>query len=241
MDRQNLGTLSNEVESEGSGYGQFCPIAMAAEIFCTRWTPLILRELLCGSHHFNDLKRGLPRISPTLLSKRLKEMQQMGLLEARDGQYHLTKAGEDLRELVMGLGFWGSRWVDTQKSLKNLDPSLLMWDMRRHLIPQSMPGVAPGRRHVVQFTYPELPNRRDWWLVIDNGHVDLCQTDPGFDIDLYVECPLRSMTSIWMGLSNVAAELAADRLQLTGEKDLARSMQAWLGLSPFGRPREGHA
>jgi DNA-binding HxlR family transcriptional regulator len=225
-------------EPTGEGYGQFCPVAMAAEIFCTRWTPLILRELLAGSRHFNDLKRGLPRISPTLLSKRLKDLQQAGLLENKGGEYHLTEAGEDLRSLVMSLGFWGTRWVDTQKSLRNLDPSLLMWDMRRNLNPKPL----PPRRSVIQFHFPELSNRRDWWLVVDGGHVehhvDLCQTDPGFEVDLHVETSLRSMTSIWMGLTSVAAELGAGRMDISGNKDLARAMQTWLGLSPFAKGRQ---
>lgn len=221
-------------DSEATGYGQFCPVAMAAEIFCTRWTPLILRELLCGSRHFNDLKRGVPRISPTLLSRRLKEMQQSGLLTSQNGAYELTPAGENLRELVMGLGFWGTRWVDTQKSLKNLDASLLMWDMRRHLDPQPL----PPRRCVIQFNFPELSNRRDWWLVVNGGDVDLCQTDPGFDVDLYVETPLKSMTAIWMGLTTVAAEISAGRFDVSGDKDMARHMQIWLGLSPFAKAQK---
>jgi DNA-binding HxlR family transcriptional regulator len=222
-----------DMTANGS-YGQFCPVAMAAEVFCTRWTPLILRELLCGSRHFNDLKRGVPRISPTLLSKRLKELQQAGLLDCTEDagggtEYSLTPAGEDLRSLVMGLGFWGARWVDTQKSLKNLDPSLLMWDMRRNLNPTPM----PPRRYTIQVHYPELPNRRDWWLVVERQDVDLCQADPGFEVDLYVETSLKSMTSIWMGMATVQGEMAAGRLEATGEKDIVRSMQTWLGLSPF--------
>jgi DNA-binding HxlR family transcriptional regulator len=221
-------------DSEATGYGQFCPVAMAAEVFCTRWTPLILRELLCGSRHFNDLKRGVPRISPTLLSRRLKELQQDGLLISENGEYRLTPAGEDLRELVMGLGFWGTRWVDTQKSLKNLDPSLLMWDMRRHLDPQPL----PPRRCTIQFNFPELSNRRDWWLVVNAGDVDLCQTDPGYEVDLYVETPLKSMTAIWMGMSTVAAEIAAGRFDVSGDKEMARHMQAWLGLSPFAKAQK---
>jgi DNA-binding HxlR family transcriptional regulator len=233
-DKPLLEGRSPEARAE-PGYGQFCPVAMAAEVFCTRWTPLILRELLCGSRHFNDLKRGVPRISPTLLSKRLKEMEQAGLITSGGQGYALTPAGEDLRGLVMSLGFWGTRWVDTQKSLKNLDPSLLMWDMRRHLNPKPM----PARRCVIQFNYPELSNRRDWWLVVENGHVDLCQTDPGFEVDLYVETPLKSMTSIWMGFTTVAAEIAAGRFDASGDRDLARMMQTWLGLSPFARAREG--
>src|SRR5919201_1533915 len=114
-----------------SGYGQFCPVAMAAEVLCTRWTPLIVRELLCGSTRFNDLRRGVPRMSPTLLSKRLKELEHAGVIETRPtGQsgiveYHLTQAGQELRPIVMSLGIWGQRWVETQLTLKNLDPSLL--------------------------------------------------------------------------------------------------------------------
>ncbi|MDY0872146.1 winged helix-turn-helix transcriptional regulator [Dongia rigui] len=224
-------------DSDATGYGQFCPVAMAAEIFCSRWTPLILRELLCGSRHFNDLKRGVPRISPTLLSRRLKELQQDGLLVSENREYRLTPAGEDLRELVMGLGFWGARWVDTQKSLKNLDPSLLMWDMRRHLDPQPL----PPRRCTIQFNYPELPSRRDWWLVVNAGDVDLCHVEPGFDVDLYVETSLKSMTAIWMGISTVAAEIAAGRFDVSGDKEMARHMQAWLGLSPFAKAQKAPA
>lgn len=116
-------------------YGQFCPVAMAAEIVCTRWTALVLRELLSGSTRFNDLRRGLPSMSPTLLSKRLKELEKAGVVEAvrapnRGVEYKLTEAGEELRPVVMSLGSWGQRWIESSISLKNLDPSLLMWDMR---------------------------------------------------------------------------------------------------------------
>jgi DNA-binding HxlR family transcriptional regulator len=226
-----------DMQTSYASYGQFCPVAMAAEIFCNRWTPLILRELLCGSRHFNDIRRGVPRISPTLLSKRLKELQQAGILTCREKaggtEYHLTPAGEDLRSLVMALGFWGTQWVDTGKALEKLDPSLLMWDMRRNLNPTPL----PPRRATIQFHYPELSSRRDWWLLVEKRNVDLCQTDPGFEVDLYVECPLKSMTAIWMGLATVKSEMAADRLTLTGDKELARSMQAWLGLSPFAPNR----
>lgn len=217
-----------------ASYGQFCPVAMAAEIFCTRWTPLILRELLCGSQRFNDLKRGVPRISPTLLSKRLKELERAGVVVSQTGaggaEYKLTPAGEGLRDVVMRLGFWGQHWVDTQQSLKHLDPSLLMWDMRRHLNPTPI----PPRRCTIQFRYPELAAaKQNWWLVVEERDVDLCRIDPGFEVDLYVEAPLRSMTAIWMGLATVQGEVDAGRLELTGDNALARTMQKWLGLSPF--------
>ncbi len=224
---------------EGS-YGQFCPVAMAAEIVCSRWTALILRELLCGSTRFNDLRRGVPRMSPTLLSKRLKELEQAGVIATRPtGQagiveYVLTESGEDLREVVMTLGSWGHRWVESKVSLKNLDPSLLMWDMRRwlKLTPE------PQGRQVIQFEYPELPPaRRNFWLVVEGTSVDLCSVDPGYEVDLFAQSSLRTMTAIWMGISTVQAELDAGRLELTGDTTLARSMQQWLGLSPFAKEK----
>ena len=224
---------------EGS-YGQFCPVAMAAEIVCSRWTALILRELLCGTTRFNDLRRGVPRMSPTLLSKRLKELEQAGVITTRPtGQagiveYVLTESGEDLRDVVMTLGNWGHRWVESKVSLKNLDPSLLMWDMRRWL----RLSPEPKGRQVIQFEYPELPPaRRNFWLVVEGTTVDLCSVDPGYEVDLFAQSSLHTMTAIWMGISTVQAELDAGRLELTGDMTLARSMQQWLGLSPFAKEK----
>lgn len=228
------------ISVEQGSYGQFCPVAMAAEVFCTRWTALVLREVLCGSTRFNDIRRGVPRMSPTLLSKRLKELKKAGIIYTRPSQqssgvdYVLTSAGEDLRPLVMSLGNWGQRWVESSLSLKNLDPSLLMWDMRRHLDPTPL----PEKRCTIQFEYPELEiARQRWWLVIDNGMVDLCLVDPGHEIDLAVTGSLRAMTAIWMGLSTVATEVEAGALDLAGDPVIARSMQIWLGLSPFAKEK----
>jgi DNA-binding HxlR family transcriptional regulator len=222
---------------EKGGYGQFCPVSMAAEILCSRWTPLIVREMLAGSTRFNDLRRGVPRMSPALLSKRLKDLERAGVVAAVPGasgvaEYHLTAAGQDLRPIVMGLGFWGVRWVESQLSLRNLDPSLLMWDMRRHLVPEPL----PPRKCTIQFQYHDLPeNRRNWWLVIDGGTVDLCAFDPGFEIDLLVRSPLRTMTAIWMGMAKLRREVDAGNLELDGDPSIAGAMQLWLGLSPFAR------
>lgn len=221
---------------EQGSYGQFCPVAMAAEVFCTRWTALVLREILCGSTRFNDIRRGVPRMSPTLLSKRLKELQKAGIIytkpvKASGGvDYMLTQAGEDLRPLVMSLGIWGQRWVESELSLKNLDPSLLMWDMRRHLDPTPL----PEKLCTILFEYPELDGaRRHWWLVIDKSGVDLCLVDPGHEVDLTVTGSLKAMTAIWMGVSTVEKEVDAGTLDLVGDPKIARSMQKWLGLSPF--------
>jgi DNA-binding HxlR family transcriptional regulator len=227
-------------QSETGNYGQFCPVAMAAEIVCSKWTPLLLRELLMGPARFNDLRRGVPKMSPTLLSKRLKELQHAGVISARPSgspggaEYKLTAAGEDLRDLIMSLGNWGQRWIESSLSLKNLDPSLLMWDMRRNIAPSSL----PDRRCTVQFTYPELPTGRNtWWLVVERGDVDLCSVDPGFDTDLYVSGTLRSMTAVWMGHTTLKAEIEAGTIALTGDKTIARSMHGWLGLSVFAKEK----
>lgn len=217
-------------------YGQFCPVAMAAETLCTRWTMLLVRELVCGSTRFSDLRRGVPRMSPSLLSQRLKELECAGIVTRTPApgapgahDYRLTEAGRDLEPVVMAFGLWGQKWVETQATLKNLDPSLLMWDMRRNL--ESLP--MPERRTVISFHYPELAEaRRNWWLVVNPGaEVDVCSADPGYEVDLWVTTDLRTMTSIWMGLWNVAD--AGNRITLDGDPDIARSIQQWLGLSVF--------
>jgi len=209
---------------------------MAAEVLCTRWTLVLMRELIAGSTRFNDLRRGVPKMSPTLLSQRLRDLERAGIVERKplSGQkggfeYHLTPAGRDVRGVVEAMGTWGQKWVESSLSLKNLDPSLLMWDMRRNLNPAPLPKI----RTVVQFMYSDLPpSKRSWWLVIDPaGDVDLCWSDPGFEVDLYVSTDLRTMTAIWMGLTTVERE--RESIDLSGSRAIASSMQAWLGLSPF--------
>lgn len=219
-----------------AGYKQFCPLSMAAELLCTRWTMVLLRELVAGSTRFNDLRRGVPKMSPTLLSQRLRDLEAGGIVERTEiatekgvFEYRLTEAGRDLRPVVEAMGFWGQKWVEARLSLRNLDPSLLMWDMRRNLNPSPL----PDGRTVIQFLYHDLPaSKRSWWLIVEKqGDVDLCWYDPGFDVDLYVSTDLCTMTSIWMGLTTVHKE--RDKISLTGDLDVAGKMQSWLGLSPF--------
>lgn len=224
-------------------YRQFCPVAMAAEILCTRWTVVLLRELVAGSTRFNELRRGVPRMSPALLSQRLKDLEAAGIVvriasrsERGAFEYQLTPAGRELRPIVEAFGIWGQRRIEADLSLQHLDAQLLMWDMRRNLNTTPM----PAHRSVVQFAYPELPaGQRLWWLIVDpEAGVDLCSIDPGFDVDLYVSVDLRTMTAIWMGLDTVRAALANRRMILTGDRKLAAAMQSWLGLSPFAKEQK---
>jgi DNA-binding HxlR family transcriptional regulator len=219
-------------------YNQFCPVAMAAEVLCSRWTVVLLRELLAGSTRFNDLRRGLPRMSPALLSHRLKELEETGIVERRPvpgepaiQEYALTQAGRELQPLVESFGKWGQRWIPSKLSLDQLDAQLLMWDMRRGL----RFDPPPRRRLVIQFQYPDAPKReRGWWLILEPGQpVDLCSVDPGHDVDLYVTSSLRTMTAIWMGIETVREARESGQLMLTGDRDLIDTMERWLGLSPF--------
>lgn len=220
------------------GYGQFCPISMASEVLCARWTPLLMREFLCGSTRFNELRRGVPRMSPSLLSKRLGELEAAGVIESAIGdrgvrEYRLTQAGEELRPLVMGIGAWGQRWVESNLSLGNLDPELLIWDMHRGLNIDPL----PERRTCLQFVFTDLPPaRQNYWLLVDpQTGVEACYADPGHEVDLYASSSLRTMTAIWMGLDTVEKAVRAGRLDLTGAREIAARMQEWLGLSPFAR------
>ena len=226
-----------------SSYRQFCPVAMAAEILSKRWTLLVLRELIAGSTRFNELRRGVPRMSPTLLSARLKELEASGILRilldsAGPGQneYSLTESGRDLAAVIESVGVWGQRWIEADLSLDNLDPALLMWDMRRNLNTSPLPDA----RSVINFIYSDLPDsQKNWWLIVEpTGSVDLCYIDPGFEVDLFVTTDLRSMTAIWLGLSTVRKAVAEDRVNLDGDQAISSHMQQWLGLSHFaGEPK----
>lgn len=219
-------------------YQQFCPVAMASELLCRRWTLLLMRELITGSTRFNDLRRGLPKMSPSLLSQRLKELKEAGLiirqamdLERDTYEYRLSESGKDIQSVLHSVGVWGQKWVKASAALDNADPKLLMWDMRRCINPEPL----PNRKVVVQFVFPEVEDgKHKWWLEIDEkGTVDLCWPDPGYEIDLIVETDLQTMTSVWMGLTTFKKQ--QDKIKMMGNEKLARTIQTWLGLSPFAK------
>lgn len=230
------------------GYGQFCPVAVAAEIFAERWTPLILRELFAGERRFNDIRRGVPLISRSLLVARLRELEGAGVLRSRPlpsgrgREYQLTPAGEELRAVIDGLGAWGQRWVTGQFDPENLDVSVLMWNVRRRIDRERL----PARRVVVRFDFRALPphykGMRTWWLILDRPEVDLCLKDPGFDVDVVVSAEAATMARIWMGQVDLAQAVRAGAVRLEGQRPLVHALPGWLLLSHYAHvERPAHA
>jgi DNA-binding HxlR family transcriptional regulator len=219
------------------GYNNFCPLSKASEILEPRWTLLILSEMWAGSTRFNDIGRGVPGLSPTLLSKRLKDLEAQGMVdrkvEPKTGHvsYRTTQKASSLEPIVHALGQWAHENVDCNVSLASLDSRLLMWNMRRKIDL----SCFPAKRNVVQFIFPDqTPERGNYWLIAKPGtNVDLCLTDPGFEVDLFVETELRTMTSVYMGYAPLEAVIKRGEIFLSGDAALAASIHQWMRLSSF--------
>jgi DNA-binding HxlR family transcriptional regulator len=225
------------------GFGQFCPVAVACEIFAERWTPIILRELIAGSHRFNEIHRYIPLISRALLTRRLRELEAAGVITStpsRKGhgrEYHLTEAGKEFGAAIDALGNWGQRWTIRVQPDK-LDAGLLMWNVRRRISPDRL----PERRVVSHFNYTGFPatyrGARKFWLTLERSGVDLCLSDPGFEIDVYVDADIAAMTKVWLGDLSFAEALRARKIRLAGTPALIRQFPSWLPVSRFaGVPR----
>ena len=217
----------------GSSYRQFCPVAKAMELLDERWTLLVLRELMMGSTHFNDLRRGLPRMSPTLLSKRLHQLTAAGITyrDNTDGvvTYRLTDAGRELRPVVEALGIWGTRWIG-ELGDQDLDPKLLLWDMHRRVDH----SAVPDGKTVVHFVFSEIDRQsRNWWLVINSDEVDVCDLDPGFEVTVSVSAGLRPLTEIWRGDLTWSDAIRSGEVTISGPEALRRSLPSWFELPTF--------
>jgi len=216
------------------GYGQFCPVAKAAEVFAERWTPLVVRELLAGSTQFNHIHRGVPLMSRSLLSVRLKQLEDAGVvkrrLSTRGPEYHLTRAGKEFAPIIHYLGEWGQRWFRSKYGPEEVDVRLLTWDMRRTVKPEAFP---PGRISV-EFDFIDQPkSKRHWWLVSDGQETDLCPTDPGYEVNLLVTSDLKTFTCVWMGDISIKNALASGKIELEGSREFCQAFERWIGLSGF--------
>ncbi|HEV7851252.1 MAG TPA: helix-turn-helix domain-containing protein [Mycobacterium sp.] len=214
-----------------SGYGQFCPVAKAMELLDERWTVLVVRELLAGSTHFNDLRRGVPKMSPALLSKRLQTLIRAGVVERTevDGRttYTLTSSGKELVDVVEALGAWSVRWIG-ELGDEDLDPHLLMWDIRR-----TVPIEAwPRSRTMLAFHLDDVaPKASRWWLVVAEGQADVCDFDPGYDVAATIQTSLRMLTRIWRGDVSWRHALLDGSVIISGEADVRRAVPSWIGQS----------
>ena len=215
-------------------YGQFCPIAIASEVFAERWTPLVVRELYCGSHRFNELLHGLPRIPRSVLVQRLRTLEATGVIERRidaEGrgvEYHLTEAGAELGEIVLTLGDWAKRWANVEIGERNLDPDLLIWDLHRRLDGDRL----PDRRAVVQIDLTGA-HHKSYWLVLERPLASVCWSDPGFEPDLFVTADTMALHRVWVGQLSLSQALQHGLIELDGPADLRQAFPSWLKLSIF--------
>lgn len=225
------------VTGMGATYGQFCPVAKAMELLDERWTILVVRELIAGSTRFNELRRGNPRMSPTLLSRRLQQLTRAGIVEriedGGDVRYVLTPAGLELRPVVEALGSWGMRWIGRIGDA-DLDPKLLMWDMHRRV---DLDAVPDGRT-VVRFRFEDAPRgERDWWIVIRHDgradETDVCDVDPGHPVAATVSGSLRAMVAVWMGDTRWRTAVRSGSLAVDGPSDVRRALPEWFLLNDF--------
>lgn len=216
-------------------YGQFCPVAKASELISERWTLLIIRELVLGTHRFNDFQRALSRISPTLLTKRLNQLEVAGILikKSRQGhqgyEYFLTPAGRDLAPLIEHLATWGMRWTRGQLSEKELDVNFLMWDIQRRL----QLDALPDGETVICIIFSELEKHKSWWLIVCDGSVDLCTKNRGKDVDIYINSTVRSMVEIWEGKIEIKQALREGLVSAQGNQLLVKSISSWFGICKY--------
>ena len=222
-------------------YGQFCPVAKATELIGERWTILIIRELVLGTHRFSDFQRALSRISPTLLTKRLKDLEKAGIVirKAQQGrrgyQYFLTPAGRQLSPIIEHLATWGMRWARGQLTDEELDVEFLMWEVQRRLDTTALPDGET----VLCFIFEELTQFKSWWIVIDGSDVDLCTKNPGKDVDLYISSTVRSMVEIWEGDLELRSALRKQLIKTNGNRQLVKTLPEWFGICLYADIKPG--
>ena len=217
-------------------YCQFCPVAKAAEILCEKWVILVLRELMMGSTRFNDFRRGLPKISPTILSRRLKTLEEQGVIARtptsgkRNYEYHLTESGEELRPIILGFGTWGHRWAKNKITNEDLDAGFLLWDMRRRL----NTDYFKENRVVIHIEFTDQKKAdRFWWMIVDQNEIDLCFEDTGHEPDIVIATTLPTMTKIWLGYRDIHTAIDKQEIKIVGTSSYVKNITKWLGRSTF--------
>ncbi|MFI5257620.1 MAG: winged helix-turn-helix transcriptional regulator [Gemmatimonadales bacterium] len=225
-------------------YGQFCPVAMGAEIFAERWTPLIIRELLHGEESFTDIHRGVPRISRNLLTQRLESLRMSGIVEQvpSDGErrhlYRLTAGGRELAPVIDALGIWGYNWASKDLDDEHLDPNFLMWALRRMMRVDAL----PAERVVIGFRLRRRQGDRLFWLVLERPDVDICLHDPGYDVSLDVESTVESLARVCLDRLDLRQAMKTGEVDVRGAPRYRGALASWLGVTQFAaRARQAAA
>jgi len=230
---------------EMSDYNRYCPISMGSDVLADRWTPLIVRELVLGNTRFNDIARGLPGISRSLLVRRLNHLERAGVIErwpsptGKGSEYLLTSAGRDLERVLVALGRWSVEWLYQELRPRDIDAQTLMWWMHRLVVPEKL----PTGRVVVEFRHT-APVRLTIWMVIDRGEVSVCMQHPGYDSDLVVTCPTTVLSGVFSGVDSWAHEVAEGTIVVDGPPRLAKALPTWFQWGLFGpemRAAQAHA
>jgi DNA-binding HxlR family transcriptional regulator len=220
-------------------YGQFCPVSKAVEVLGEKWTLLIIRELLQGATRFSQIQRGLARISPTLLNKRLESLQNNGILvrrriaEQRGYEYQLTEAGRELYPIILQTAEWGMRWARGQMADDELDVDLLMSDIQRRISTDKL----PGGQTVIKFNFTDLDDFGTWWIKVKDGDVDLCTENPGTEVDVHFTSDLRTLTEVWMGDLSISKARSSGKLKIVAPSAWLKNIGSWLGLHKFAHVR----
>jgi DNA-binding HxlR family transcriptional regulator len=222
--------------SEGTGYGQYCPISRALDVLGERWSLLIVRDMLVGTTRFNDLARGLPGLSRSLLTKRLRQFERAGIVERIGNDYLLTDSGRQLEPVVFGLGTWGARWMFGEPVPAELDPEVLVWWMHTKLNTDDL----PGKRQVLHIRFTD--HTKLFWIVIEHGVPSVCTSEPGFEVDCTIRSGLSSLYEVWNGRLSISDALRSGRLEFIGPPAMVRRMPHVLRLSPVAQlVRDGMA
>lgn len=220
-------------------YGQFCPIAKASELLGDKWTFLILRELLVGGCRFSEIQNGLKLISPSLLTKRLRELEKEGIVtrhkikEQRGYEYHLTKAGREVMPIIQELGKWGMKWARELIEDDELDVELLMLYLGRSIAPENL----PTKETIIYFKFTDLSKLKEWWIIVKNNDIDVCLSDPGKEINIWFTTNLRTMMEVWMGDSSYKTAIKENKLNIIGPRSLTGNVTKWMRNSDFSKPK----
>jgi DNA-binding HxlR family transcriptional regulator len=215
-------------------YGRYCPVSLATDVLADRWTPLIIRELVLGNTRFNDIARGLPGISRSLLVQRLRHLERKGVVQlwpsptGKGNEYHLTPAGKDLEGVIDALGRWAVEWLFDDLHPQEVDPVTLTWWMHRRIDGQRLP---PGRV-VIEFDYT-APDRQAIWMVLERGEASVCIQHPGFEPDVIVTTTTPALAEVFQGYDSWSHAVADDRIRCDGPPALVRSFPRWFLWSPF--------